>query len=683
MAVLRAPVLVCAALLALLPALGAQAATASAQGERAVTLAFWPQPEADARDEAADADGAPGVLTALDERRALSLGLTGATQGRYDPAQALLDLSAGTRTSIAAYSPDDPPELAFYAEGGGGLFQGWLAARARAETAPADIVPGLLGSSIPGGTAYAGVRGRSQLEAVAAADRAGRVPIASLGSAATVAARARSLAGRARLVVVGLPTGPTGGEQLDELIASRRDGELLLVMQSPPRVRAPQLLPSGALGLPGGPGALVSATTRLEGVVAAIDYLPTVLRWLGEPVPDEVKGQPIRVEGARDAGRLERLEDRLRVVGPRRFPALETVLAAWLALVLLLGILADRRGVRSGLRIGALAMLWLPGLALVTAAVQPARTVELAMLAGGGLLLGALTDRLVPWPRAPAVPGLLTVGAYVVDLALGSDLIIRSLLGPNPRSGSRYYGIGNELEATLPVLLLIGLAALLTGRGRTRGPMLAFALSGLALGVAIGAGRLGADVGGVITVGAGTAAATLLMLPGGVTRRALVIAALVPGLALAGLAALDLVTGGDGHFTRTVLRAQDGDALWDIFTRRYELAFNALQRGLMPFATGLALLAIAYGLRHRERIYAPLEGDPAWRAALTGGLVAAIAGTLSNDSGPVLLLFGAAALAVVTAYVRGDPRLAEPTPEPESGPIGGTVARTEPIGAGS
>jgi hypothetical protein len=143
------------------------------------------------------------------------------------------------------------------------------------------------------------------------------------------------------------------------------------------------------------------------------------------------------------------------------------------------------------------------------------------------------------------------------------------------------------------------------------------------------------------------------------------------------------VTGGDGHFTRTVLRADDGDALWDIFTRRYELAFNALRRGLMPFATGLALLAVAYGLRHRERIYAPLRGDPAWRAALTGGLVAAVAGALSNDSGPVLLLFGAAALAVATAYVRGDPRLAEPPPEPERGPIGGVVARTEPIGAGS
>ena len=38
------------------------------------------------------------------------------------------------------------------------------------------------------------------------------------------------------------------------------------------------------------------------------------------------------------------------------------------------------------------------------------------------------------------------------------------------------------------------------------------------LAVAIGAGRLGADVGGVITVGAGAAVAALLMLPGGLTQ---------------------------------------------------------------------------------------------------------------------------------------------------------------------
>jgi hypothetical protein len=172
------------------------------------------------------------------------------------------------------------------------------------------------------------------------------------------------------------------------------------------------------------------------------------------------------------------------------------------------------------------------------------------------------------------------------------------------------------------------------------------------------------------------------MLPGGVSRRAVAVAVVVPVLALAGLAVIDLATGGNGHFTRTVLRAEDSGALWDVVTRRYELAFNSLKRGLMPFATGLALLLVAYGVRHRRRIYAPLRGDPAWTAALWGGLAAAVAGTLSNDSGPVLLLFGVAALGVVTAYVRGDPRLAGEEEPPRHETLQGAAARTEPVGAG-
>jgi hypothetical protein len=662
-------------------------APARAQGgggtqERRAILAFWPLPEADARAEAADADGAPAVLTTLDERRELSLGLTGATQGAYRATQAMLDVTAGTRTSMAAYSPREPPDLTFYAEGHGALFTGWLDARARAETAPADILPGLLGQSVPGGAAYAGVRGRSQLEAVAAVDRTGRIPVVSLGRAETVARRALDLLRDHRLVVVGLPTDGPGGEALDQLLAARRPEDLLIVLQSPPRVRAAQMLPTGVAGLPGGPGAIQSATTRLPGVAAGIDLLPTILQWLRLPVPDEVKGQPLHIEGKRNAAALDRLEDRLRVVGARRFPALEAMMAAWLAVVLALGVVADRRGVRAGLRVGALAVLWLPSLLLLTAAIGPPRTAEVAILVAGGLLLGALTDRFLGWPRGPALPALLGVALYVADLARGSDLVVRSLLGPNPRSGSRFYGIGNELEATLPVLALAGLAALLWTRGRTRGTAWGFGLTGLILGAAIGAGRLGADVGGVITVGAGTAVAVLLMLPGGVTRRAIVLALLVPVLALAGLAVVDLATGGNGHFTRTVLRAEDSGALWDVFTRRYELAFNALKRGLMPFATGLALLLVAYGIRHRRRIYAPLRGDPAWTAALWGGLAASVAGTLSNDSGPVLLLFGVAALGVVTAYVRGDPGLAQQPEAPRQDPLQGAAARTEPVGAG-
>ena len=41
---------------------------------------------------------------------------------------------------------------------------------------------------------------------------------------------------------------------------------------------------------------------------------------------------------------------------------------------------------------------------------------------------------------------------------------MRSLLGPNPRSGGRFYGLGNELEATLVVLLLVALGTALMRR---------------------------------------------------------------------------------------------------------------------------------------------------------------------------------------------------------------------------
>src|SRR5262249_36199021 len=159
---------------------------------------------------------------------------------------------------------------------------------------------------------------------------------------------------------------------------------------------------------------------------------------------------------------------------------------------------------------------------------------------------------------------------------------IRSLLGPNPLYGSRFYGIGNELEATLSALLLICVGALFFGRGRSRAAVWAFAGGGIVLGVAIGAGRLGADVGGVITVAAGAAVAALMVLPGGLTKRALAVAIAAPVLAIAALAAIDLLTGGDSHFTRTVLRANGSGALWDVLARRYELAGHASVRGFMP-----------------------------------------------------------------------------------------------------
>ncbi|HMJ02139.1 MAG TPA: hypothetical protein VK506_04305, partial [Conexibacter sp.] len=382
----------------------------------------------------------PTVGALIDGHPELALGLLSATQSGYSPEQSLLDITAGTRTSRGTYSPKDPPEMSLLPVGlpikfddrptvQPGLIVNWLAAAARADSAPADVVPGLLASSIPGGAAYAGIAGQTNAEAVIAATRAGTVEAVSLGRGATVAVRAQALLNEHRLVVVLLPPGYAGDRQLDALIAARRPGELLVTMQAPPPFTGPQLLWAGIAGLGPADAGFTSDTTHIDGIAAAIDLLPTILGHLGLPVADEVRGEPIRVEGARDAGALQRLDERLEVLVSRRIPALQTFLFAWLGVVLLGGILRDRAGVRFGMRIGGLALMWLPAIVLLSAALQPSEQAELFLVAGGSFALALLTDRLLPWPRGPAVPTIVALLAYTIDLANHSHLVIRSLLG--------------------------------------------------------------------------------------------------------------------------------------------------------------------------------------------------------------------------------------------------------------
>jgi len=330
-------------------------------------------------------------------------------------------------------------------------------------------------------------------------------------------------------------------------------------------------------------------------------------------------------------------EAAFEAVGPRRVPAAVAVLVtiglAWAL---------------AGPRVAALTLLWTPTTALAAVALgTPPEAVELAIVGPGSALLAWLTDRVLPWPRGIAAPALTGVAAHVLDLVLGSDLILRSLLGPDPSRGARLYGIGNELEAILPVLALVGVAAVAPRR-----PAVAFAAVMAGLGVVLGAGRLGADVGGVVTVGVGGAVAVLWSGPGRPSRRAIALAAAVPVAALALLAAIDLTTAADTHFSRTILHA---DSIGDVartIGHRYELAWDALWRGLMPLATVAAVAAAVWAVRRRRALYAPVAHLPAWRAALAGSLAGAVAGTLSNDSGPVLLVLAVVVLGAVTVYVR-------------------------------
>jgi len=648
---LRARPLLVAGLAALALAPAIPAAEASAQPR--VLIVFASTGVLPPSTPTAATQGVDLLLRAFDRQPELATGLLSLTQGAYSQEQALLDVSQGSRVSQTAFTPRAPGPLRLITSaGGGGQIAGWRAAVKRAKSAPASIHPGQLAAHVPEGAGYAGVGGRDNAAAVSAADRSGHIAAVSLGPAGALVGRLAGLLRAHRLVVATLPSQDTEAD-LSALLRSRPADELVIVTEQPPRGPLLQLVPVAVAGAGTAGRGLTSETTRRDGVIAGVDILPTTLHWLGVKVPDGVTGARIRKADRVGPHSLLKLRERYSHIAPRRIRTLEVLLAAWALLALAF---APFGRLRAALRIGGLGFLWVPTVVLVPGVIDPARGLtETLMVTLGAFALGAITDAVVSWPRAPVVPAAVCLAVYLADLVTGSNLITLSLLGPNPRAGARFYGIGNELEPALPILLFVGLAALMTGRERSRRIAAVFAGSGLVLAMIVGSGLLGADVGGVITVSVGTAVATLVMLPGRISRKtAAALFVVVPVIAVGALAVLDLVTGANSHFSRTVLQANGGESLRDIFVRRYDFAYHSLTRGKMPFATSLAAIGAVVGVVMRDRLYAPLP-DPAWRAALLGGLAAGIAGALSNDSGPLLFIVAVFVLGVITAYIQGRP----------------------------
>ena len=176
-------------------------------------------------------------------------------QGSYTPEQIFLDMSAGARTTTSLYDDEVPTDLRLAP---GGRMSSWRAIAERAGTAPADVVPGLLASSVReagGHVGYAGPRTSRNREAAVAADRSGRVERVALVRPGAVARAARALWRDTDVLVVKLPPGPPGHGQLGEFLAARRPADLVLVIQDPSHITR-RLVAMGAAGLSGGTDAV-------------------------------------------------------------------------------------------------------------------------------------------------------------------------------------------------------------------------------------------------------------------------------------------------------------------------------------------------------------------------------------------------------------------------------------------
>ncbi len=555
----------------------------------------------------------------------MAIGLMSAGIGNVSATQTYVDIGQGARVPSSLYDAPLPRIHATRSRSGGVRVPPviWKPVRSRAGGVPADLVPGALGSALRAAGVSVGARVGGPAVAMVV-DRGGRVP-----------ARLRCPGGAcAQVEVVRADL-----ERVRGLTAGLRGDDLVIAFARPP---APpnRALPIGLAGR-GAAGTLTSDSTRMEGYVLSTDVAPTVLARLGVVVPSAMSGEPIRAEGEADPASVDRLGDRLAAIGPRRGPVAGVSLLIWASACAACGIAFGRRGLRVGLSLLALAVVYLPAVLLVTAALEPSELAERLVVGAGAPGLALLTLRVLSPFGALAVAGAVSVSGYAVDVIAGSHLTELSLIGPNPAAGIRFYGIGNELEATVAALVPIATGAGLCAwapRASPRAAAAAFGVTGLVAAAAFAPGRFGADVGAAIGISLGAAAAASVCLGLGRRRSVLVLAA--PLACLAGLIAADLLTGGDAHLTRSVLRAGGLDQLSEVAQRRLELSVRSFDRYAATALLWPAVAALVAGVMWRRRIERWF-GAPRWGwAGLVGALAATLAGTLANDSGALLLILG-------------------------------------------
>jgi hypothetical protein len=251
----------------------------------------------------------------------------------------------------------------------------------------------------------------------------------------------------------------------------------------------------------------------------------------------------------------------------------------------------------------------------------------------------------------------------------GSPLTSLSVLGPNPGGGVRFFGIGNELEAILTTLTLIGAGAWLSDRGARRAKRRSAAVEapdstrrglerrraaiwfvaiGLVAAAAFAPGRFGADVGAAIVLGVGAATAAVIAL-GLERRRAILIVAGGGAAALVALFAVDLVLGG-AHLSRTVLGAGGAGDLLDVLDRRVTLMVRTFTHPVYPELLVVCVGLLIYAVVRRDRVIGWFGERWAARAGFLGALAGVLVGTVANDSGSVLLVIGTIYLALCAGF---------------------------------
>ncbi|HOV43299.1 MAG TPA: hypothetical protein PLE01_05210 [Syntrophothermus lipocalidus] len=421
-------------------------------------------------------------------------------------------------------------------------------------------------------------------------------------------------------------------------------------------------------------GIIYSATTRRDYLAANLDIAPTILKFLGVKSSYLMEGREIETHafiGENKLGEVAALFKETAFVNQLRAPLVKGYVGAEIVVLLLMLFVLfftkqDKYARWVEFLVFALACV---PLVLLVAPFIPVRnpvgfvglTVVLLLAAVGTIFRAAGSSVLNRFLTI----ALLTVLLLDIDVITGCQLIKSSVLGYDPSSGARYYGIGNEYMGVLIGTTIIA-ATIAYQKWRNRfwlvGTGAFFALQVFILA----APNLGANAGGTIAALAAFALTVILM--SGLRLRArtvLGIGLLVVSLVVL-MAALDMQRPPElqSHIGRAANMIISGGwtEAYGIITRKLAMNIKLIRYTIWSrvFLVSLATLAVLLYRPHGV-IKSIGEEYPYVLRGLVGVVTGAFVALVFNDSGIVAAatttIFAASPLSCLTlTYMKGGAR---------------------------
>jgi hypothetical protein len=421
-------------------------------------------------------------------------------------------------------------------------------------------------------------------------------------------------------------------------------------------------------------GYLRSATTQRSHVVSLVDVSPTILDVFDLTAPDAMEGRPFEVVSTSDshATRVEELVDLDEGSRFREHLLTPTTTVVVLAMTLVVALAAMALAGRwsptaqARIRFGAVAVLAIMAMAYLVN-VFPIADLGLAFywgfLGAGSVALATALTVLARRARRPRLDLVIVLGvllaSLVLDVMTGSNLSLNSAFGYSPTSNSRVYGISNysygQVAAT--ACLLAGLVA--ARAPAPRGRWAAVGLLGFVL-VVLGMPTWGSDVGGVLAFTPAVLLFAALIFEYRIRVRTVVIAGLAAVAAIVAFGFLDLSRprAERAHLGRLFERIdREGlDPLISVVERKLLANLEVSTSSFWVLAVPISVAFWVFLARHRSAAMAAIRArTPTLPAALAAAAVAAVLGSILNDSGAIVAGVTLTVVAASLAHLATEP----------------------------